>query len=84
MTTRISPDVEPRASRVNATRIDVLAAVPVRRSCQLGELARQLTLVFDAASARSVVQARSLDGLAVATATALLDAASVKRHEPKA
>jgi AcrR family transcriptional regulator len=48
------------------------------------ELARQLTLVFDGASARSVVQARSLDGLAVATATALLDAAGVKRHEPKA
>lgn len=40
-------------------------------------LARQLTLVFDGASARSVVQARHLDGLAVATATALLDGAGV-------
>jgi AcrR family transcriptional regulator len=41
------------------------------------QLARQLTLVFDGASARSVVQAQTLDGLAVATASALLDAAGV-------
>ncbi|MFD9547944.1 TetR/AcrR family transcriptional regulator [Nocardia salmonicida] len=40
-------------------------------------LARQLTLVFDGASARSVVQAHSLDGLAVETATTLLAAAGV-------
>lgn len=41
------------------------------------QLARQLTLVFDGASARSVVQAQSLDGLAVATASALLDLAGI-------
>ena len=41
------------------------------------QLARQLTLVFDGASARSVVQAQGLDGLAVATAAALLDGAGV-------
>src|SRR5918992_3230321 len=41
------------------------------------QLARQLTLVFDGASARSVVQAQDLDGLAVATAAALLDGAGV-------
>ncbi|MEV6339764.1 TetR/AcrR family transcriptional regulator [Nocardia vinacea] len=40
-------------------------------------LARQLTLVFDGASARSVVQAHDLDGLAVATAATLLDVAGV-------
>jgi AcrR family transcriptional regulator len=45
-------------------------------------LARQLTLVFDGASARSVVQAHSLDGLAVATATTLLDAAGLGRSVP--
>ena len=43
------------------------------------QLARQLTLVFDGASARSVVQAHGLDGLAVETATTLLDAAGVER-----
>lgn len=42
------------------------------------QLARQLTLVFDGASAHSVVQAHSLDGLAVETATTLLDAAGVE------
>jgi AcrR family transcriptional regulator len=41
------------------------------------QLARQLTVVFDGASARSVMQARDLDGLAVATARAILDAAGV-------
>ena len=46
------------------------------------QLARQLTLVFDGASARSVVQAQSLDGLAVATATALLDGANVGLDPP--
>lgn len=40
-------------------------------------LARQLTLVFDGASARSVVQAQRLDSLAVLTAGTLLDAAGV-------
>jgi hypothetical protein len=40
-------------------------------------LAQQLTIVFDGASARAVVQARALAGLAVATANALLDAAGV-------
>jgi AcrR family transcriptional regulator len=40
-------------------------------------LARQLTVVFDGSSARAVVQARHLDGLAVTTATALLDSAGV-------
>jgi AcrR family transcriptional regulator len=42
------------------------------------QLARQLTLVFDGASARSVVQAQGLDGIAVVTAAALLDGAGVK------
>ncbi|WP_055588892.1 TetR/AcrR family transcriptional regulator [Peterkaempfera griseoplana] len=41
-------------------------------------LARQLTIVFDGAGARAVVQAQPLDGLAVATATALLDGAGVR------
>jgi hypothetical protein len=41
------------------------------------QLARQLTIVFDGASARSVMQAHDLDGLAVATASALLDAAGI-------
>jgi AcrR family transcriptional regulator len=45
-------------------------------------LARQLTVVFDGASARSVVQARNLDGLAVATASAVLDAAGVPTSAP--
>jgi AcrR family transcriptional regulator len=40
-------------------------------------LARQLTLVFDGASARSVVQAQVLDGLAVTTANALMDVAGI-------
>lgn len=40
-------------------------------------LARQLTVVFDGSSARAVVQAQGLDGLAVATAGALLDGAGV-------
>ncbi|MRH91229.1 TetR family transcriptional regulator [Nocardia sp. SYP-A9097] len=46
------------------------------------QLARQLTLVFDGASVRSVVQAHDLDGLAIATATALLDAAGVEESAP--
>ncbi len=40
-------------------------------------LAEQLTLVFDGASSHAVVQAKALDGLAIATATALLDQAGV-------
>ncbi|PZG18235.1 TetR/AcrR family transcriptional regulator [Nonomuraea aridisoli] len=41
-------------------------------------LARQLTVVFDGCSARAVVQARPLDGLAVTTAAALLDGAGMR------
>lgn len=44
-------------------------------------LARQLTVVFDGASARAVVQAQPLDGLATATATVLLDAAGLRDPE---
>ena len=40
-------------------------------------LARQLTIAFDGSSAWALVQATPLDGLAVTTATALLDAAGV-------
>nr|CAG44465.1 putative TetR-family transcriptional regulator [Streptomyces paromomycinus] len=40
-------------------------------------LARQLTLVFDGASARAGARVESLAGLAVTTAAALLDAAGV-------
>ncbi|MDX2853742.1 TetR/AcrR family transcriptional regulator [Streptomyces sp. PA03-3a] len=40
-------------------------------------LAHQLTVVFDGSSARAMAQARSLGGLATATATALVDAAGV-------
>ncbi|MGR6520191.1 TetR/AcrR family transcriptional regulator (plasmid) [Rhodococcus erythropolis] len=40
-------------------------------------LAQQLMLVFDGASARSVVQAQRLDNLAVETAALLLDAAGI-------
>jgi AcrR family transcriptional regulator len=40
-------------------------------------LARQLTVVFDGASARAVVQAHELDGLAVTTASALLNHAGI-------
>jgi AcrR family transcriptional regulator len=47
-------------------------------------LARQLTIVFDGASARSVVQAKTLDGLAITTANALLDIAGVGPTQPEA
>ncbi|MGP4007461.1 hypothetical protein [Streptomyces sp. 4N124] len=40
-------------------------------------LARQLTLVFDGASARAGARVETLDGLATATVTVLLDAAGV-------
>lgn len=40
-------------------------------------LAEQLTVVFDGASSHAVLQARSLNGLAVATAAALLDQAGL-------
>ncbi|WP_416566188.1 TetR/AcrR family transcriptional regulator [Nocardia testacea] len=46
-------------------------------------LARQLTLVLDGASARSVVQAERLDCLAVVTAAMLLDAAGVGDYLPE-
>ena len=39
-------------------------------------LAAQLTAVFDGCSVRAVMRAQPLDGLAVRTATALLDAAA--------
>jgi AcrR family transcriptional regulator len=41
-------------------------------------LARQLTVVFDGSSTRAVMQAQSLDGLAVLTARTLLDAAGLE------
>ncbi|MBL7492913.1 TetR/AcrR family transcriptional regulator [Frankia sp. AgB1.9] len=41
-------------------------------------LAAALTIVYDGSSARAVVLARPLDGLAVATATTLLDAAGLR------
>ncbi|WP_329549731.1 TetR/AcrR family transcriptional regulator [Streptomyces sp. NBC_01356] len=41
-------------------------------------LAVQLTIVFDGASARAVVQAQALAGIGTATAAAFLDAAGVK------
>ncbi|WP_189034775.1 TetR/AcrR family transcriptional regulator [Nocardia rhizosphaerihabitans] len=47
-------------------------------------LARQLTLVFDGASAQSVIQAKDLDGLAVTTASTLVDAAGVSSSEAPA
>ncbi|MET7621481.1 TetR/AcrR family transcriptional regulator [Streptomyces sp. NPDC005408] len=43
-----------------------------------GLLARQLTLVFDGASARAGVGSETLDGLTLTTAGALLDAAGVQ------
>jgi|SRR5690349_3102944 AcrR family transcriptional regulator len=46
-------------------------------------LARQLTIVFDGASARSVVQASELDGLAITTASTLLDVAGVAPSQPE-
>ncbi|MET7851700.1 TetR/AcrR family transcriptional regulator [Streptomyces avermitilis] len=42
------------------------------------QLALQLTVVFDGSSVRAVVQAQPLHGLAVTTATALLDAAGLR------
>ncbi|MGW1887408.1 TetR/AcrR family transcriptional regulator [Streptomyces sp. NPDC001970] len=42
------------------------------------QLARQLTVVFDGSSVRAVVQAQPLHGLAVTTATTLLDAAGLR------
>lgn len=48
-------------------------------------LAQQLTIVFDGASARAVMQADALHGLAVATASALLDHAGMTQaHSPTA
>ncbi|MEH1130665.1 TetR/AcrR family transcriptional regulator [Micromonospora sp. CPCC 206061] len=45
-------------------------------------LARQLTIVFDGASARSVVQAHELNGLAITTANALMDVAGLDPSLP--
>ncbi|MFZ2502613.1 MAG: TetR/AcrR family transcriptional regulator [Nocardioides sp.] len=47
-------------------------------------LAEQLTVVFDGASSHAVVQARPLNGVAVATATALLDQAGLSQVGPNA
>ncbi|GAA2818212.1 TetR/AcrR family transcriptional regulator [Kribbella solani] len=44
-------------------------------------LAVQLTMIFDGASARSVVRAQPLGGIGAATASALLDAAGVRAAE---
>jgi AcrR family transcriptional regulator len=44
-------------------------------------LARQLTVVFDGAGDRAVMQAQGLDGLAVLTAGTLLDAAGLKETD---
>lgn len=44
-------------------------------------LAVQLTIVFDGASARAVVQAQALGGVGVAMAASLLDAAGVRAGE---
>ncbi|WP_406472089.1 TetR/AcrR family transcriptional regulator [Streptomyces sp. NBC_01615] len=41
------------------------------------QLARQLTVAFDGSSVQAVVQGHPLDGLALATATALLDTAGM-------
>ncbi|MFF8536246.1 TetR/AcrR family transcriptional regulator [Streptomyces sp. NPDC015532] len=52
-------------------------------------LARQLTVTFDGSGVRAVMQGRGLDGLALATAAALLTAAGVnggddaRRHGPE-
>lgn len=46
-------------------------------------LARQLTLVFDGASARAGIKAEVLDGLAVTTAAAVLDAAGLRAAAPR-
>ncbi|MBD0737761.1 TetR/AcrR family transcriptional regulator [Streptomyces sp. CBMA29] len=45
-------------------------------------LARQLTLVFDGASARAGIKAEVLDGLALSTAVAVLDAAGLTVRRP--
>lgn len=44
-------------------------------------VAIQLTMIFDGASARSVVRAQPLTGLGVTTAAALLDAAGIRSGE---
>lgn len=73
------------ASRVARRHKDALTGF-FRREAELGGakdpelLARQLTIVFDGAGARAVVQGAGIDGLAVATAGALLDAAGVRQQ----
>lgn len=71
------------ASEVARRQKDLLTAFFQREAERGGAhdpalLARQLTVVFDGSSAWGVVQARGLDGLALATAQVLLDAAGVK------
>jgi AcrR family transcriptional regulator len=51
-------------------------------AAQPAVLAQQLTIVFDGASARAVLQADALHGIAVATATALLDHAGLTAPTP--
>jgi AcrR family transcriptional regulator len=70
------------ASAVARQHKDALTAFFEHEASRAGardpvQLARQLTIVFDGASARSVVQAHDLDGLAVVTANAVLDAAGI-------
>lgn len=68
------------ASRVARDSKDALTAFFRTEAAAAGAadpetLARQLTVVFDGAGVRSVVQSAPLDGLAAATAALLLDAA---------
>jgi AcrR family transcriptional regulator len=66
-----------RATKARLTEaFRALAELGGARDAQL--LARQLTLVFDGASARAGARVETLEGLATATAAALLDAAGVK------
>ncbi|MFD0686067.1 TetR/AcrR family transcriptional regulator [Actinomadura fibrosa] len=71
------------ASLVARRAKDALAGFFEREAEQAGaadpaQLARQLLVVFDGSSVRAVVQAQGLDGLAVTTAAALLDAAGLR------
>ncbi|MDC2954349.1 TetR/AcrR family transcriptional regulator [Streptomyces gilvifuscus] len=77
-------DPEHPASRVAATAKQWLRDA-FRTQAELGGarepelLARQLMLVFDGASARAGARIETLDGLATATVTTLLDAAGVSK-----
>ncbi len=75
------------ASRVARHSKDALTAF-FQHEAELGGapdpalLARQLTVAFDGSSTWSVIQAQGLDGLAVETARALLDAAGLTGTAP--